>query len=247
MLRWTTGHIQAGRDDQAEATASLGDSASYSTSPDGVERFETQGALAFPAGEEAWKTKRPVRFPTWTSGAFRHPRRGDGTVQSQITLIWRKGRPGGRQSLHAPARRRCGSPGGRRQSRREALRDRAPINRRSGIARSVVAHASRCLRAYSRGSPGRSTPAVGRRRPDEAAPLQPRGEQARALPVVPDHLDDCRAGLGTRAGGGSCASFSCTRSAGGAKPLRKSVWPVASHTRTPAGTGIIAEPPRPRR
>jgi hypothetical protein len=31
-----------------------------------------------------------------------------------------------------------------------------------------------------------------------------------------------------------------------AKPLRMSVWPVASHTRTPAGTGIIAPSPAPR-
>jgi len=53
-----------------------------------------------------------------------------------------------------------------------------------------------------------------------------------------------------RAGGpacGSCASFSCTSSASDAKPLLMSVWPIASHTRTPAGTRIIEEPPAPRR
>ena len=39
---------------------------------------------------------------------------------------------------------------------------------------------------------------------------------------------------------GSDLSVSCTISASPGKPRRMSVWPVASHTRTPAGTGITA-------
>lgn len=39
---------------------------------------------------------------------------------------------------------------------------------------------------------------------------------------------------------GSRFSTSCTRSARLAKPFLMSVWPVASHTRTPVGNGIIA-------
>ena len=44
---------------------------------------------------------------------------------------------------------------------------------------------------------------------------------------------------------GSRFSVSWTISASPSKPLRMSVWPVASHTRTPAGIGIIAVTHRP--
>jgi hypothetical protein len=37
---------------------------------------------------------------------------------------------------------------------------------------------------------------------------------------------------------GSRFRVSCTISASPSNPLRMSVWPVASHTRTPDGTGI---------
>jgi aminoglycoside phosphotransferase family enzyme/predicted kinase len=63
MLRSTTGHAAAGRNDQAEVVAFLSDPASYPTRPDRIEQFETHGALVFLAGEEAWKIKRAVRFP----------------------------------------------------------------------------------------------------------------------------------------------------------------------------------------
>ena len=39
---------------------------------------------------------------------------------------------------------------------------------------------------------------------------------------------------------------SWTNNARPSNPLRMSVWPVASHTRTPAGVGIIAATPRSR-
>ena len=45
---------------------------------------------------------------------------------------------------------------------------------------------------------------------------------------------------------GSRFSVSCTISDRPGKPLRMSVWPVASQTFTPAGTGIIAAPVRNR-
>lgn len=62
MQSSTAGQGQAGRDDQTEVVAFLGDPASYPTQPDRVERFEMHGALVFLAGEEAWKIKRAVRF-----------------------------------------------------------------------------------------------------------------------------------------------------------------------------------------
>jgi hypothetical protein len=46
---------------------------------------------------------------------------------------------------------------------------------------------------------------------------------------------------------GSRFSVSCTTSAKPGKPFLMSVWPVASHTRTPFGTGIIATQARPAR
>src|SRR6185312_9359625 len=41
---------------------------------------------------------------------------------------------------------------------------------------------------------------------------------------------------------GLCLSTSCTRRARLGKPHRMSVWPVASHTRTPVGIGLNVDP-----
>src|SRR5712672_3645373 len=85
--------------------------------------------------------------------------------------------------------------------------------------------------------------AVGRARPQEAAPFQPLRKQAGSLAVMPITFkrsprrprkqNNCPLS-------GSRRSTSCTFSDRLAKPFLMSVWPVASHTRTPLGTGIMA-------
>ncbi len=83
---------------------------------------------------------------------------------------------------------------------------------------------------------------TGGGRPDEAALLQALGEQAQALAVPPQHLDQvARRQRNTKAWpeNGSRARWSWTRAASPSKPLRMSVCPVASQTREPDGTGII--------
>src|SRR5262245_49803285 len=59
----TAGGAPTGSRDQAEVIAFLSERGSYPGNLEGVERFETHGALVFLAGEEAWKIKRAVRFP----------------------------------------------------------------------------------------------------------------------------------------------------------------------------------------
>src|ERR1700720_4652511 len=82
--------------------------------------------------------------------------------------------------------------------------------------------------------------AFGRARPQEAAPFQPLREQAGSLTVMPDHLQQV-ASATTKA-----KQLAAQRNAPQyllhlkrqARFLR-AVWPVASHPRTPLGTGIM--------
>ena len=50
-------------DDHADVVAFLSDPATYAGGGQPVQRFDTHGAIIFIAGDEAWKIKRPVRFP----------------------------------------------------------------------------------------------------------------------------------------------------------------------------------------
>ena len=90
---------------------------------------------------------------------------------------------------------------------------------------------------------------IRRRRPDEAAPLQPLHEQAGALAIVPDHLDQIAT---------SAADYEqmpivriafqrfldYERQAG--KALAHIDMPLASQTGAPLGTGIIGAVPKRR-
>src|SRR5215218_4940517 len=87
--------------------------------------------------------------------------------------------------------------------------------------------------------------AVGCARPQKAAPFQPLREQARALAVVPDNLQQIAAAAAKEEQVATQRILpqhllNPQRQAG--EPLRRSVCPVASHTRTPDGIGIIAAP-----
>ncbi len=67
------------------------------------------------------------------------------------------------------------------------------------------------------------------------------GEQAQALAVPPQHLDQVALPPAEHEGlaeNGSRARWSWTRAASPSKPLRMSVCPVASQTREPDGTGV---------
>ena len=63
MRSSTAARGRGGDDAQADVIAFLADPASYPARPDGVDCFETHGALVFLVGEDAWKIKRAVRFP----------------------------------------------------------------------------------------------------------------------------------------------------------------------------------------
>ncbi|SFQ35466.1 hypothetical protein SAMN05216330_1319 [Bradyrhizobium sp. Ghvi] len=80
--------------------------------------------------------------------------------------------------------------------------------------------------------------AIGQRRPDKTTSLEFLRKQACSLAVMPDHLQQI-ASAPTEAEQmtlrGSRRNTSCTCNDNEAKPLRMSVWPVASHTRTPVG------------
>src|SRR5215216_2376958 len=78
--------------------------------------------------------------------------------------------------------------------------------------------------------------------PDEAPALQPLREQAHALAVVPQYLDQPAAPAPEHEQVPLCGlrcNVSCTSTARPSKPLRMSVWPVASHTRTSLWIEII--------
>src|SRR5207237_1071297 len=90
---------------------------------------------------------------------------------------------------------------------------------------------------------------VGRRWPDEATALQPLGVKRHADPVMPDDLEQVTSGASKAikiARLRVAAQRLRTCSASPFMPLRMSVRPTASHTRTPLAAGIIVAP-APRR
>jgi hypothetical protein len=89
--------------------------------------------------------------------------------------------------------------------------------------------------------------AVGWRRPDEAGALQALGIERHADPGMPENLDQIAPSAPENmqiAGMRIAPGASCTCSAKPLMPLRMSVRPTASQTRTPEGTGIIESSPR---
>src|SRR5207247_1763083 len=77
----------------------------------------------------------------------------------------------------------------------------------------------------------------------KTAAFEPFGEQVHALAVVPQHFDQ-RAAAATEHEQMASVRITLERllheQPSPSKPLRISVWPVASQTRAPAGSEIIA-------